>query len=80
MVGMHRPGRKETWIHFLSVIESAVHKSFPFCVPEFLMSVLVVCAEMSRGSLLSEGEVYQLFLLMCSIYLEFGSYRALVEL
>lgn len=55
---MHRPGRMEMSIHFHSVIESAVHKSFPFCVPEFLMSVLVTCAEMSRGSLLSEGEVY----------------------
>lgn len=70
---MHRPGRKETWIHFHSVIESAVRKSFPFSVPEFLMSALVMCAEMSRRSLSSGGEVYPLFLLICSIYLEFKS-------
>lgn len=74
-MGMHRPGRKEgrkrEFIFILIV--STVHKSCPFCVPGMLMSVLVMCTEMSRENFLSESEVYQLFLLMCSICLEFRS-------
>lgn len=59
---MHRPGREEeNMIHFHSVIESAVHKSFHFSVAEFLMSVLVMCSEMSEEACLAREKCINYF-------------------